>query len=97
MLKAWSEEGRLDDILKTLKDNAFLNDAYTRYVAAQTNLPSVLKCSEFNERLISEEKETEYGTILTIKAESLEETTDNEHRMVTARWRRATTELKLTL
>ena len=97
MLKAWSEEGKADAILKAVSDSTFLNETYTQYVATQTDLPSVLKCSEFNERLIKEEMETEYGTILTIKAESLENTEGKEQRIIMARWRRATTELKLTL
>lgn len=95
MLKEWSENGRINDIFRAVNDNTFLNEAYTQYVAALTDLPSILKCSEFNEKLLMEETETEYGKIMTIKAESLVEVEGKERRIIS--WKRFTTELKLAL
>ena len=94
MLKKWSEQGRMDDILRVVDDNSLLNEAYTQYVNAQRELPGMLKCSEYNEKLITAEEDTEYGKILVIKSETLEETEGKVRYYVTARWSRMTRELK---
>ena len=95
MLKEWSEQGRKDDILKAVDDNSFLNEAYSHYVNAQTGLPGILKCTEYNEQLITTEEDTEYGKIVNIKSETLEATEGKERYYVTAKWCRMTRELKL--
>ena len=84
----------MDDILRVVDDNRLLNEAYTQYVNAQRELPGMLKCSEYNEKLITTEEDTEYGKILVIKSETLEGTEGKVRYYVTARWSRMTRELK---
>lgn len=97
MLKEWSKKGRMSDILRAVDDNSFLNEAYMQYVNAQTELPDILKCSEYDEKLITTVEDTEYGKILDIKSETLEETEGKERNHVTAKWSRITRELKLVM
>lgn len=72
MLKSWSEEGRKADVMMAVADNKFLNEAYKRYIDSCEDIPYMLKYTDFDERLITEEQATEYGTILSIKADSIE-------------------------
>lgn len=97
MLKEWSEKGKMDDILKAVSDNVYLNEAYTQYVR-KTDLPSILKCAEFHEELFTSEEETPYGKILTIELHSLSRGSgkDLDYFFLKNKYR-MTTELKLTL
>ena len=72
MLKSWSEEGRKEDVMKAVADSKYLNEAYKRYVDGCKDIPYLLKYTDFDERLITEEQATEYGTVLSIKADSIE-------------------------
>ena len=97
MLKEWSEKGKMDDILKAVSDNVYLNEAYTQYVR-KTDLPGILKCAEFHEELFTSEEETPYGKILTIELHSLSRGSgkDLDYFFLKNKYR-MTTELKLTL
>lgn len=94
MLKEWSEKGRDEELSQALTDNKFLNEAYQQYVDKSEELNYLLKYADFDERLLIEEQPTEYGTVLSIKAESIETGGGGELRRFSARW--VTRELKLT-
>ena len=97
MLKTWSEEGRREDILKATEDPGWLNETYRQYVCSRKDVPYLLKYATFDERLLVDEIETEYGKVTHIKAENMEGTRSIEYSCLNTPWRRNTKELKLTL
>ncbi len=97
MLKTWSEEGRREDILKAINDRNWLNETYRQYVCLRDDVPYLLKYATFDEHLIVEDMDNEYGKVMCIKADNLENTGGIECRCVNSPWRRLTKELRLTL
>ena len=95
MIKAWSEAGRMDDIRKVLDNVDRLNETYRQYVCAREDLPYIVKYADFDERLMVEVADTDFGQVKCLKAVNLEDIGGAARRCVSAPWRRVTRELKL--
>ena len=95
MIKAWSEAGRIDDIRKVLDNVDRLNETYRQYVCAREDLPYIVKYADFDERLMVQTDDTEFGRVTCLKAVNLEDIGGAARRCVSAPWRRVTRELKL--
>lgn len=95
MIKAWSEAGRMDDIRKVLDNADRLNETYRQYVCAREDLPYIVKYADFDERLMVQTDDTEFGRVTCLKAVNLEDIGGAARRCVSAPWRRVTRELKL--
>ena len=95
MIRTWSEAGRMDDIRKVLDNVDRLNETYRQYVCAREDLPYIVKYADFDERLMVQTDDTEFGRVTCLKAVNLEDIGGAARRCVSAPWRRVTRELKL--
>ena len=97
MIRTWSEAGRMDDIRKVLDNVDRLNETYRQYVCAREDLPYIVKYADFDERLMVEVADTDFGQVKCLKAVNLEDIGGAARRCISAPWRRVTRELKLTI